>query len=74
MKQLLFFTALICSISVHAQQWTTLNSGTTQKLSDVFFTSADTGYIVGDDSLLLRTTDRGNTWTQLPAVPNGSPG
>lgn len=74
MKQLLFFTALICSISVHAQQWTTLNSGTTQKLSDVFFTSADTGYIVGNDSLLLRTTDRGNTWTQMPAVPNGAPG
>jgi photosystem II stability/assembly factor-like uncharacterized protein len=74
MKQLFILLLLIGSISVHAQQWTTLSSGTTKKLNDVFFTSADTGYIVGDDSILLRTIDRGNNWTQLSPLPNAAPG
>jgi photosystem II stability/assembly factor-like uncharacterized protein len=74
MRQLFILILVISSISVHAQQWTTLNSGTIKKLNDVFFTSADTGYIVGNDSLLLRTTDRGNTWMQAAPIPNAFPG
>lgn len=74
MKHLFLSILFIGSISVHAQQWTTLSSGTTKKLNDVFFTSADTGYIVGNDSILLRTTDRGNTWTLAAPIPNAYPG
>jgi photosystem II stability/assembly factor-like uncharacterized protein len=74
MKKVLFIASIVCCIVVQAQQWSTLNSGTTKKLNDVFFTSADTGYIVGNDSILLRTTDRGNTWTQAAPIPNAFPG
>jgi photosystem II stability/assembly factor-like uncharacterized protein len=77
--RLLQFLCLICVLltgsALHAQSiWQPLNSGTTKNLHEVFFTSADTGYVVGEDSVLLRTTDRGNTWTRLNNVPNLWPG
>ena len=73
------FLILICVLltakTVHAQStWQTLGSGTTKNLREVFFTSADTGYVVGEDSVLLRTTDGGNTWTLLNNVGSLFPG
>lgn len=70
----LLFTLLIAP-AMHAQtfSWTQQTSGTTANLHDVFFTSPDTGYVTGDTTLLLRTTNGGLTWNQLPAAPhNGS--
>lgn len=74
MKKLIPFLLVFSCVSAQAQQWTPLSSGTTIQLNDVFFTSADTGYVVGNDSLLLRTTDRGNTWLPANPVPNLAPG
>ena len=38
-------------------------SGSTSNLRGVFFTSASTGIVVGENGTLLRTTDGGGTWT-----------
>jgi photosystem II stability/assembly factor-like uncharacterized protein len=60
--------ALLVSFSgmVYAQNWTLLNPKPTQvSLWDVDFPSPDTGYIVGDNSLLMRTIDGGETWENL---------
>lgn len=46
--------------------WTQLNSGVTQHLTDVFFINPSVGLVTGLDSTLLKTTDGGATWTQLP--------
>jgi hypothetical protein len=74
-RTLLLLCALwLCGVAAAQTTWQTLSSGTTKKLRDVFFTSADTGYVVGEDSILLRTTDRGNTWTILNPVTNLAPG
>lgn len=47
--------------------WETLNTGTEKNINDIYFLSADTGYIVGDDYLFKKTTDGGLTWFDLPA-------
>ncbi|MGL4597033.1 MAG: WD40/YVTN/BNR-like repeat-containing protein [Bacteroidia bacterium] len=74
MKSIALFCLSLLTTALTAQNWIPLNSGVTQKLNDVFFTSRDTGYVVGNDSVLLRTTNRGNTWTRLNDVDNYSPG
>jgi hypothetical protein len=74
MKTIIFCFFSFVATALAAQNWVPLNSGVTQTLNDVFFTSRDTGYVVGNDSVLLRTTNGGNTWTRLPDVANFNPG
>ncbi len=74
MKSIALFCLSLLTTAITAQNWIPLNSGVTQKLNDVFFTSRDTGYVVGNDSVLLRTTNGGNTWTRLNDVANYNPG
>jgi photosystem II stability/assembly factor-like uncharacterized protein len=68
MKKLLFillFSGLL--IQVNAQNyWKPLASGTNKRLLSISFGSPMVGYIGGQDSLLLKTTDGGNTWQVLP--------
>ncbi len=45
--------------------WTASTSGTSSKLSSIFFTSLLNGYIVGEAGIILRTTDGGETWDSL---------
>jgi len=64
----LFFIAILINVSaiVFAQNWALLNPKPTQiGLWDVDFPSPDTGYIVGNNSLLMRTIDGGETWEDL---------
>lgn len=49
----------------YAQNWTQINSGTTKKINTICFTSSTIGYLGGNDSLLMKTTDGGATWNQL---------
>ena len=43
-------------------QWTQLSTGTTQRLNEIFFTSKDTGYVVGANGTILKTTNAGEQW------------
>ena len=43
--------------------WSALTSGTTVEMKSVFFTSATTGFAVGDDRI-LKTTNGGTSWSQ----------
>ena len=63
------YTITICfiigflSTSMFAQDWTLQTSGTDLNLHDVYFTTKDSGWTVGNSGTLLRTTNGGNTWT-----------
>jgi photosystem II stability/assembly factor-like uncharacterized protein len=67
MLQLLLTGAfLLISTSSFAQPaWYKVNSGVTNKLLTVDFPSNSIGYIGGEDSLLLKTTDGGVTWNPI---------
>jgi photosystem II stability/assembly factor-like uncharacterized protein len=68
MKNLLLVVlALQTTIMVHAQQWTTLNPYPTNKsIHAVAFATENTGFIAGDNSTFMRTTDGGETWEHIP--------
>jgi photosystem II stability/assembly factor-like uncharacterized protein len=51
---------LICPFA--SAQWFTQNSGTTKTLYGVSFTDRNTGTVVGDSGIMLRTTDGGAAW------------
>jgi len=57
------FTALI-SVSIFAQSWTASKTGSKGDLISVYFTSANTGWVAGDDGYLASTNDGGKTWSQ----------
>jgi len=42
--------------------WVIQSSGTTVSLNSVFFTDINTGVVVGDSGIILRTTNAGVTW------------
>ena len=65
MKKLyILLIALFVSNGATAQ-WVPLNSGTTKNLRSVFFTDANTGYVVGDSGTILKTINAGTTWSAL---------
>ncbi|MCF6269353.1 MAG: YCF48-related protein [Melioribacteraceae bacterium] len=47
--------------------WSTVNLGTTNTLFDVYFPSADVGYICGD-AVFYYTKDGGTTWTSRTVI------
>jgi hypothetical protein len=48
--------------------WSSLSGGTTENLTDITFTDNNTGYVVGYDGTILRTTDGGANWSTLPSL------
>jgi|GEM_PF-1807990 len=66
-KLLLFMMVLQTTIMVNAQQWTTLNPYPTNKpIHAVAFTSENNGFIAGNKSTFMRTTDGGESWEHVP--------
>ena len=73
-KQIGIILLLLTSLTYFAQgnlMWTTMNTGTTKKINDIYFHTPDTGYIVGDNYLFKKTTDGGLTWINLTAPTMG---
>jgi photosystem II stability/assembly factor-like uncharacterized protein len=65
-KILLAISALYMAGVCNAQQqWTPLNSTTTEPLNDVDFLDPNYGVIVGNHSTILLTTDGGSTWSDI---------
>lgn len=66
MKKTGLLQALLLATSfATAQNWYQIPSGTTSKLNTIDFPSASIGYIGGNDSTLLKTTDGGETWNPV---------
>ena len=70
---IMFFLVFICLVVVSSAQtgWEALNSGVTTRLNGVYFTDEQTGYVVGDNGVVIKTTDGGTTW--IPVSPAGAP-
>lgn len=58
----------------NGSSWSLQASNSTNFLTGAFFTNATTGWVVGDSETILRTTNGGSTWINLPAgwVPQSS--
>lgn len=61
----LLHAALLVTFFAAAQNWYQIGSGTTSRLNTIDFPSATVGYIGGNDSTLLKTTDGGQTWSPV---------
>lgn len=60
------YRILIIFISISTNifaQWHPLATGVTNDLYSVYFLDDDTGYVVGDNGTILKTTDGGTHWT-----------
>lgn len=59
-------STIICGESIELTpetNWIAMNSGTLKNLSSAFFTSANTGYLVGDSGFILKTINGGTSFT-----------
>lgn len=64
MKKISYLIACISFFSLQIQaQWSAQNSNTSEHLYGVHFTSATTGYVVGNNGTILKTTNGGLNWT-----------
>ena len=63
MKKLFLLMCLSLSSVFAFSQWTSQTSGTTEYLQSVYFTDADTGYTVGSNGTILKTSNGGTNWT-----------
>ncbi|MEO7175930.1 MAG: YCF48-related protein [Saprospiraceae bacterium] len=55
--------SLLFSFHLANAQWTTLNSGTSEVLNEVFFPTAETGYVIGNNGTILKTSNGGSDWS-----------
>jgi photosystem II stability/assembly factor-like uncharacterized protein len=71
MKKVFYLFFLISIISLQAgAQWIAQNSGTNQNLYDIEFLNDRIGWAVGDAGVVIKTTNGGTTWIN---IPNPSP-
>ncbi|MCH8903844.1 MAG: hypothetical protein IIA45_08025 [Bacteroidetes bacterium] len=64
-KNLCFCLIIIIIRLSYNAQWVQQNSGTTNTLWQVHFLVQDTGYVVGFNDTVLKTTDGGTNWNYL---------
>ena len=64
------FTIILFTSIVISAGWQKLNSNTAEWLTDVFFLNELTGFAVGYNGTILKTTDGGNNWA-LTQIGNG---
>jgi len=72
MKKMLLFAivVLLATTMVFSQSWEVVKKGEVPSVNTSTFLDANTGWLVGDEGLVHKTTDGGNTWTVVrEAVP-----
>lgn len=74
-KNLLLLAALFIIVCVKSNSqpygWFTQSSGTASNLFDVHFINSNTGIVVGQDGVVLRTTNGGTNWSSMASgTPN----
>lgn len=66
-RVLLILTFLVLNISAYSQVgWMSNPGGTNGDLVAVYFTTADNGWVAGDNGYLASTADGGRTWKTYP--------
>jgi photosystem II stability/assembly factor-like uncharacterized protein len=63
-RSLTLVVILFLTSKLVLSQWTQQISGISTHLNDVYFLNADTGFAVGDNGVILKTSDGGNDWIQ----------
>ena len=64
--KILFYLLILLPVILTCQtDWILLDSGTTQNLNSVDFFDSNIGLVVGDNGLILRTTNGGETWDNV---------
>ena len=58
----------VFGFNLNAQSWVQQASGTTENLRDIFFVDANTGWVVGENGSILKTTNGGAEWVTKTAV------
>lgn len=61
----LLLLLFLLGVTAAKAQWQPLVSGTSQNLNEIHFPVADTGYVVGENGTVLRTTNGGFVWDKL---------
>ncbi len=69
-KIILIILFILSSSNFTLAQWIQQNSGTNQNLYDIEFINEKTGWAVGDAGVIIKTTNGGTNWIN---VPNPSP-
>ena len=64
-KLILILFGFLFSNILEAQSWNEFDIGTTENLNKVYFTNDTTGFIIGNNGLLLNTVDGGYTWETI---------
>ena len=67
-KVLLAILTIYISCSSFAQGWDTLSTGKLISLADIAILNKDVFIAVGADGVVVRTKDRGKTWSDLNEV------
>ena len=64
MKAKLLITLILSlpMLTIAQTNWGFQNSGSTQVYSDVYFENIITGWTVGENGIILNTSNGGNTW------------
>ena len=72
-SKVLLFVFGCCLSTISAQNitssWEKMDFPTDQSPTDIVFVNADTGFIICEEDVLLKTTDGGDTWTQKENIP-----
>ena len=65
MKKLFIIYLIFLSALTIAQEWTSVTSGTTENLNKIYFINDNTGFIIGENGTLLKTTNGGSNWSNI---------
>ncbi len=65
---ILLITHCLLQIVLSQTEWVELNSGTNQLLYSVHFPNVNTGYVLGSNSIILKTTNGGVNWLSLSSL------
>lgn len=74
MVKIIFISIIICiSLQIGEAQWMQQNSGTNENLYDIEFLNDKTGWAMGDAGVVIKTTNGGTNWSNIPN-PSGQYG
>jgi len=65
MKKLSILLITLFALNTVNAQWVQLSSGTSNNLHSVFFIDSNTGFVVGDNGTILKTTNGGANWVTI---------